>query len=358
MKIAVIGGSGFIGKHFIEEFGAQFDEVRCLLRKPSKELGTKIIQIKGSLNNKIAIEYLTKNIDVILHAGFDPLYQENLSGIYNVLEAISANKVSKLIYLSSYVVYDCVSHPILSELSPYSHVKDIYTVEKQKIEAILQEYAQQNTDVSIITLQPTIVYGLGGNWTTTFIKANKHHTIKLPNEGTTPCPLIYVKDVTKAMSDCIFVELNTVKNNYEKILLSSSEDVSWRNVYEIHGDFIKKIGKKSYTYSYEEAYLGDFGGTFVKNKLIQVLFSKSIGASFNSLLKAIKRWIYKRESLNEVLDLPVFVYPFEIVGLYKYLHKSNAMVDTGKAKEVLNFKPRFRFEDGVDDMVKNYIKPN
>lgn len=358
MKVAVIGGSGFIGRHFLNEFESQFNEVRCLVREPSDLLSNRILQIKGLLNDKIAIEHLTKDINVVVHAGFDSQYQENISGIHNVLEAISINKVAKLIYLSSYVVYDSTFNPILAESSSYSTINDIYTVEKQNIEAILEKYASNHPEVSILTLQPTIVYGLGGNWTTTFIKANKHKTIKIPNRGNNICPLIYVKDVTKAICECVFAEYYTTKNNYEKILLSSSEDISWRNVYEFHGSFLKKLGKKIYANSYEESYSGNFGNSFLKNKAIQILFTKSMGVIFISFLKAVKRRVHKKESLNEVMDLPGSVVTFKMVGLYKFLHKSNATIDITKAKKIFNFKPRFTLEDGINDMVKDYVKQN
>ena len=74
MKVAVTGGSGFIGSQFIELFGDKFESVQSLDSKSCP------------LDDYKKILKATKYIDVLVHGAFDHSYKKNIYGIKKILK--------------------------------------------------------------------------------------------------------------------------------------------------------------------------------------------------------------------------------------------------------------------------------
>ena len=74
MKVVVIGGSGFIGRRFINLFNSKFDEVKSLNSKVAPLSDFQLL-----LDN-------TKGFDTLVHAAFDHSYKSNLLGIKNIIK--------------------------------------------------------------------------------------------------------------------------------------------------------------------------------------------------------------------------------------------------------------------------------
>ena len=125
MKIIVTGGAGFIGSHLCELLVAKKDVASIVVldnledgdRKNLKHLKSKKIKIyKRDIKNFNKISKFFKNIDVVVHlAALSDIVPSinnpreymstNIIGTMNVLEAMRANKVKKIVYAASSSCY-------------------------------------------------------------------------------------------------------------------------------------------------------------------------------------------------------------------------------------------------------------
>lgn len=161
LKIAVTGASGFIGKRFIDLYQQEFLEVIALNSK------------NAPLNDYRALEKYLMDIDVVVHAAFDHYYQYNTIGLTNIIRACKMNKVKKIVFLSTVSVYNPDVKGELTESSSYTNYHDPYSMEKVKLEKMLEKVKE----IDVIILQPTVVYGIGGNWSNYAIMACKKKNI-------------------------------------------------------------------------------------------------------------------------------------------------------------------------------------
>ena len=86
MRVAVTGGSGFVGSTFIKLFGEKFESI--------KSLDSKI----APLGDYEKILESTKDTDILIHTAFDHSY---ISGIKNILKACEQSGIKKLIHIST-----------------------------------------------------------------------------------------------------------------------------------------------------------------------------------------------------------------------------------------------------------------
>jgi uncharacterized protein YbjT (DUF2867 family) len=66
MKIAVTGGTGFVGSHFIDAALATGHEVRALTRRPQPDRGG-VTWIDGSLSDRDSLRRLVDHCDAMVH---------------------------------------------------------------------------------------------------------------------------------------------------------------------------------------------------------------------------------------------------------------------------------------------------
>lgn len=141
-KFLVIGGAGFIGSHLVDQL-VQEDvaEIRIYdnmtrgteenLAQALKDPRVKIFELGGELMHRDILSAAMKDIDGVFHLAalwllhcYDyprSAFEVNIAGTFNVLEAMLANGVKKLVYSSSASVYgDAVREP-MDEDHPYNN---------------------------------------------------------------------------------------------------------------------------------------------------------------------------------------------------------------------------------------------
>ena len=88
MRIAVTGGTGFVGSHVVELLLARGDEVNCLVLPEEGPLwleGAKASFFEGSITDRACLEPFLKGCDAIVNiAGLTP------SNIGHVVAAVKA----------------------------------------------------------------------------------------------------------------------------------------------------------------------------------------------------------------------------------------------------------------------------
>ncbi|WP_119342985.1 NAD-dependent epimerase/dehydratase family protein [Facilibium subflavum] len=347
MKIAITGGTGFIGSRFLDLYANEFEKVHLLARNcQSKNNKPKnIVCYESSLSNYDSLNRACEDVDAVIHCAFDHSYKENIIGICNLLKACMNNKVKKLIYISSYVVYDYEHYEKINENSSPSCFYDPYTLEKKRIERELEKYKSESIDITI--LQPTIVFGLGGAWTRQAFYFAKSSEILLPKAGNGVCNAIYVDDVASAIKSSIFKS-----GGFNKYLLSG-ESVSWKDFYQSHARLLSKYtGKETMRLTTDNG--AEFSNSNWLNILLKIWFKTRCGYVLNLLTNVAKKVRGRKyQSVYSLSDLRKFILSTETlpsqstIGMTRCVHSSLSVADTTKAELDLDFQPRYDFQKGV-----------
>lgn len=344
MRIAIIGGSGFIGSKFIELFGDKFDSLKLLNSKSCP------------LDNYKKILESTKDIDVLINSAFDHSYKSNISGIRNILKACDQNDIKKIIHISTVSVYNPDINGKLDENSPYSKLNDPYSKEKRKIEEEIEKYKYRGFD--IVILQPTIVYGLGGNWTKYALHVCKAKEVRLPDSGNKTCNAVHVDDVANAIYQSCVSDVR-----FDKFLISGSESITWREFYSKHCELLKELNLPSRCNIQNVTNENEFHKKKLLDVIFQLWFKTPIGNVFDIMIGVLKKLRAKsysntsnKKELKFFLQSEVCRNILEPLAITKKVHKSNFEVDSQKAKEKIRYQSFVSFEDGIKKLRNDILE--
>jgi nucleoside-diphosphate-sugar epimerase len=180
MKLAVTGGTGFVGSHLIDAALAAGHSVQALARREQSER-ERVEWIRGSLDNRSALERLVTGADAIVHvagvisasdaAGFE---HGNVAGTLAMLAAATAGGIQRFVHVSSLAARE----PKLS----------LYGASKAKAEDLVR-----SSGLEWIIVRPPAVYGPGDKETLELFKMARRGQIYLPPAG--KLSLIHVADL-------------------------------------------------------------------------------------------------------------------------------------------------------------------
>ena len=148
MKLAVTGGTGFVGSHLIDVALAGGHEVKALTRReqPPRE---GVEWISGDLGSRDALEKLVGDADAVIHvagtinapnaAGFE---KGNVQGTLAMLAAATAGGIRRFVHVSSLAARE----PKLS----------LYGASKAKAEELVH-----SSGLDWASVRPPAVYGPG-----------------------------------------------------------------------------------------------------------------------------------------------------------------------------------------------------
>ena len=183
MRIAVTGGTGFVGSRLIEALKAAGNDIKALTRRPMANGG--VDWIAGSLEDPTALQRLAAGADAIIHvagvinadeAGFEA---GNVQGTAAVIAAAKAAKVPRFVHVSSLAARE----PDLSR----------YGGSKARSEALVQESGRDCTIV-----RPPAVYGPGDKETLELFRMAARGLVLLPPEGR--LSLIHADDLARLLT--------------------------------------------------------------------------------------------------------------------------------------------------------------
>ena len=161
MRVAITGGTGFIGKRLIARHLSMGDEVVYLTRK-QPEFASAAKPYMGDLLSPIAeLVKFTKNVDVLYHCAaeireVEKMQSTNVEGTKNLIEAAKGS-VGRWIQLSSTGVYGQSTHRVVTENSPLSP-RNPYEISKSESDKLVLQAAEQHGFDSFV-LRPSNVYG-------------------------------------------------------------------------------------------------------------------------------------------------------------------------------------------------------
>lgn len=235
--ILVTGGTGFIGGRLVEKLILECNasSVRVLVRnfsRVSRIARFPVNMIAGDITNPGEVEKAVSGCDVVFHCAWEVQSNEilerkiNVQGTKNVLEAAKRTDVSRMVHLSTVLVYGSLPDGDFDETTP-CRPANAYAKANLEAERLVLSYTKRY-GLPAVVLQPTIVYGpFGRAWTIGVLKQLKRGRVILVNGGQGFCNAIYVDDMVNAML------LAAVKEKAigEVFLISGEQPVTWRQFY-------------------------------------------------------------------------------------------------------------------------------
>lgn len=173
MRVFVTGGTGFVGKHTVGRLIKDGHGVRCLLRGTSRadeleQLGCETIY--GDVTDKASVlegmggcEWVVNLAN--LYSFWEPdksLYRKvNVEGTRNVMEAALEASVSKVVHVSSFVVWGKPSRRPFEEETPFGPERftEYARSKYEGDEAVWELYRRRG--LPVVFLYPGIVLGAG-----------------------------------------------------------------------------------------------------------------------------------------------------------------------------------------------------
>ena len=163
-NICIIGGSGFVGTRLISELNNSHEVINVDLVPSNQnpeltEIGDvrEISSFEGHLDGRDAVILLAaEHRDDVSP---DSLYYDvNVDGMRNVLRAMDAYGVKKIIFTSSVAIYG-MNQPLPPNESaaalPFNH----YGKSKWEAENILREWLNKEEGRGALILRPTVIFG-------------------------------------------------------------------------------------------------------------------------------------------------------------------------------------------------------
>lgn len=170
MRLALTGGTGFVGGHLIEAALAAGHEIKALTRRTQPERDG-VDWVQGDLGTRDALEWLVSEADAIIHvagtinapnsSGFE---QGNVAGTLAMLAAATAGGVRRFVHVSSLAARE----PRLS----------LYGASKTRAEELVMS---SGLDWAIV--RPPAVYGSGDKETLELFRMAKLGLMLMPPKG-------------------------------------------------------------------------------------------------------------------------------------------------------------------------------
>ena len=184
MRLAITGGTGFVGSRLIDAAVADGHKVRALARRPT-EPRANVDWIRGAFDDPAALDELAAGTDAVIHvagvisgriaADFD---RPNVDGTQAMINAAKAAGVGRFVHVSSLAARE----PQLS----------LYGASKAKSE---ERVAASGLSFAIV--RPPAVYGPGDKETLELFKMAMLGVVLLPPKGR--LSLIHVDDLARLL---------------------------------------------------------------------------------------------------------------------------------------------------------------
>lgn len=324
MKILVTGASGFLGKYVVAEALQRGFQVIAVIRHTSDQKrlpwrnSPNLELIRIDLTRSQALQEAIKGADSIVHlaaakqGNYETQYANTVTATENLLKAMVAKNIKRLMAISTFSVFDYLSIPdgeIINEDSPIENqplYRDVYAQTKLIQESLFREFEQKNQG-EVTILRPGIVYGRNNLW-------NAHLGVNLKNRlwirigGNSVLPLTYVENCAQAIVNaCIHQEA------IGKTLNIVDSDLPTQKVY---ADKILKL-------------LSPQPSTVGINWALMRLLSRSA-------------WLSNKMLFFGKIKLPGILIPARLEARFKPFRYSNE-----KAQKILDWQPLYTLDEAL-----------
>jgi len=318
--IAIIGASGFIGRHLILSLLiSRLYKIKVLSRSPSQCLDypeSELLEIfYGDLDNPDSLSgFLDFNCIVInLIYLWGDGEEKNLLLISNLLAACKKSRIARLVHCSTAAVYGRVSSELISEKNKCFPISE-YGVIKLQTEKLVLSAALNNFEAVI--LRPTSVYGIGGEPLKKMVE-NLRHSNKFKNYlksclfGMRSMNLVHVDNVVSAI---FFLSQYPGKWNGDVFNVSDDDDPN-NNFAFVENTFMLKLRIPDYSIPrislpliFLKIFLIIFGrnnvnpkSKFLPYKLVSLGFNRPISLDIG--LHQYINWYYQNSCINDTFEI-------------------------------------------------------
>jgi len=191
MRIAITGGTGFVGSHLIELALSEGHQVNALTRRP-QDAQTGVTWIEGALDRPESLMTLCAGCDAVIHVAgvingsVAEFHQGNVIGTENMLAAASAAGIRRFVHVSSLSARE-------PQLSAYGR-------SKHESEAPVMVSA---SDWTII--RPPAIYGPRDREMLDLFRFARRGLLPLPPGGR--ISVIHVRDLCRLLLACLASDL-------------------------------------------------------------------------------------------------------------------------------------------------------
>lgn len=220
--VAVTGGTGFIGRHIIDDLLSRGFTVRALTRTPHHDERDNLVWVLGSLEESESLVQLVAGVDHVVHcAGQVRGHKEevftrcNVEGSQRLMQAAKeSGSCQRFLFISSLAA----RHP---ELSWYANSK--YVAE--------QRLTEMAGGITLGIFRPTAVYGPGDKELSPLFRAMLHGY--LPRFGAADARLsfLHVSDLAQAVSQWLLADQTPV-SPYE-LCDGVADGYNWQRLQDI-----------------------------------------------------------------------------------------------------------------------------
>ena len=239
-NILVIGGTGFIGFHFVKEATRRGFKITSIsLKKPHKKRYVKnVVYIKSDISNlKVLKKKVRGNFDYVVNAGGygqhpdfgkkgSELFKSHFYGLINLLDVLSLNRIKKFVQIGSSAEYGKARSPLKENMECYPRTP--YSITKLFCTKLLRILYQEKK-IPITVLRLFQVYGPNqdGNRILPYLIKNslKNKSFKT-TKGLQVCDFCFIDDVIEAIFKCF----KSKKSTGEVINIGSGKPVQIKKI--------------------------------------------------------------------------------------------------------------------------------
>jgi len=202
MRVLVIGGTLFTGKHLVAALQKEGHEVAVLHRGMENDLGRKVLNLRADRNDgaQVKAALAGHKFDVVFDNAYDSDRGTTAAHVEATVRALPS-RVSRYIFMSSVAAYgDGLNHHEGDALAPDDH-PDRYIRNKAMSERLLFRM-HHRYGIPVVTLRPPYIYG---PWNPLYREAffwdrlRDKRPIILPGDGRRLMQFVFVKDLVSAM---------------------------------------------------------------------------------------------------------------------------------------------------------------
>jgi nucleoside-diphosphate-sugar epimerase len=201
----VTGASGFIGGVLARRLVAAGAAVRGLMRRPVDPGVAGLTPCRGDLTEPDSLRAAVAGVDLVFHCAaymkVDDLARARavtVAGTRNLVAAMAAGGVRRLVHLSTMAVY-MGTRPPLHEEAALGPCRGIYARTKLEAEEALRAAVRAGT-LDLTVFRPSIVYGPGSPvWTRSFARQVHRGAYPLVGDGRGRLPYLHVDSLVTAL---------------------------------------------------------------------------------------------------------------------------------------------------------------